>query len=247
MNTRWVFLGLVWLLGPVQVMATVIEYEIVGSVTSVNEYGSYLYGLEVGDSITGHFSYDDDEVVPIENGSTLLDVRYGPPHYTSPKLELHIGDSITLNMWDFEDFGGFSVVYSDGVLSHFTGQGDEKVDTFIPIDVIPEEYHTEARVEAGGELYYGNYTIDDGLIREAVSIAWQGPFYDANPTWEGTYSISPPRLNWRKLFGRLAWAFVIIVGGIMITPVGINPIVINPTIRTVTGALLVALGVIGLI
>ncbi len=31
-------------------------------------------------------------------------------------------------------------------------------------------------------------------------------------------------MNWKKWIGPLAWAYVIIIGGIMITPAGINPI-----------------------
>ncbi len=54
--------------------------------------------------------------------------------------------------------------------------------------------------------------------------------------------------DWKTILGTfLTWAYVIIIGGIMITPEGVNPIVTNPAVRTVAGALLVALAVIGLI
>ena len=45
--------------------------------------------------------------------------------------------------------------------------------------------------------------------------------------------------------GPLTWAFVITIGGVMLTPDGINIIVTNPAIRMTVGAILIALGVIG--
>lgn len=47
--------------------------------------------------------------------------------------------------------------------------------------------------------------------------------------------------------GPLTWAFVILVGGLMITPGGIIPIVTNPAVSVVVGVISIALGVIGFI
>lgn len=47
--------------------------------------------------------------------------------------------------------------------------------------------------------------------------------------------------------GPLTWAFVIIIGGLMLTPEGISPIVTNPALRLAMGAILIALGSIGFI
>ncbi|MDH3974602.1 MAG: hypothetical protein OEV42_10030 [Deltaproteobacteria bacterium] len=45
--------------------------------------------------------------------------------------------------------------------------------------------------------------------------------------------------------GPLTWAFVIIIGGLMITPEGIVPIVTNSAIQLLTGVILIAPGVTG--
>ena len=45
----------------------------------------------------------------------------------------------------------------------------------------------------------------------------------------------------------LAWAFCIIVGGLMITPGGITPIVTNPAVRIIVGVVGVLLGIGGFI
>lgn len=50
-------------------------------------------------------------------------------------------------------------------------------------------------------------------------------------------------MNWKKWIGPLAWAWVIIIGGIMITPGGINPIVTNPVLAQILGAIAVVLGI----
>jgi len=47
--------------------------------------------------------------------------------------------------------------------------------------------------------------------------------------------------------GPLTWAFVIIVGGLMLTPEGIVPIVTNPALRVIIGVILVVPGVLGFI
>ena len=49
----------------------------------------------------------------------------------------------------------------------------------------------------------------------------------------------------KQIVGPVTWAFVIIVGGLMITPGGITPIVTNPAFRIAVGLLGVALGVAG--
>jgi hypothetical protein len=53
--------------------------------------------------------------------------------------------------------------------------------------------------------------------------------------------------NPKNIAGPLTWAFVIIVGGLMITPEGINPIVTSPAIRFILGILSIAVGAIGFI
>ncbi len=50
-------------------------------------------------------------------------------------------------------------------------------------------------------------------------------------------------MNWKRWIGPLAWAWVIIIGGIMITPGGINPIVTNPALAQILGAIAVVLGI----
>ncbi|MGQ0794545.1 MAG: hypothetical protein ACT4NX_10760 [Deltaproteobacteria bacterium] len=45
----------------------------------------------------------------------------------------------------------------------------------------------------------------------------------------------------------LAWAFVVIIGGLMITPDGIVPIVTNPALKLIVGILSIAIGAIGVI
>lgn len=47
------------------------------------------------------------------------------------------------------------------------------------------------------------------------------------------------------IVGPLMWAFVIIGGGMMITPGGIEPIVTNPVLRIAIGAISIVLGVVG--
>lgn len=49
-----------------------------------------------------------------------------------------------------------------------------------------------------------------------------------------------------KWIGPLTWAYVIIVGGIMFTPEGGNPIVTNTTLQAVVGAIGIVLGAIGI-
>ena len=49
----------------------------------------------------------------------------------------------------------------------------------------------------------------------------------------------------KKIIGPLTWAYVIIVGGLMITPEGVNPIVTNPAFRTIISVVSIILGVIG--
>lgn len=51
----------------------------------------------------------------------------------------------------------------------------------------------------------------------------------------------------KNFLGPLTWAYVIIIGGLMITPDGIGPIVTNPAVRVVVGGIGVALGVLGFI
>ncbi len=46
-----------------------------------------------------------------------------------------------------------------------------------------------------------------------------------------------------KLIDRLTWAFAIIVGGLLITPGGINPMVTNPGFRVAIGIVSIVLGV----
>jgi hypothetical protein len=45
-----------------------------------------------------------------------------------------------------------------------------------------------------------------------------------------------------KFLDRLTWAYAIIVGGLLITPGGINPIVTNPGFRVVIGIVSIVLG-----
>lgn len=47
--------------------------------------------------------------------------------------------------------------------------------------------------------------------------------------------------------GPLTWAFVIIIGGLMITPEGITPIVTNPGLRIAISVILIVLGAAGFI
>lgn len=49
----------------------------------------------------------------------------------------------------------------------------------------------------------------------------------------------------KNFVGPLTWAYVIIIGGLMITPGGIDPIVTNPALRVVIGGIGVVLGVLG--
>jgi hypothetical protein len=51
----------------------------------------------------------------------------------------------------------------------------------------------------------------------------------------------------KMISGPLAWAFVIIIGGLMLTPNGIDIIVANPTLRLAMGVISVMLGVTGFI
>ena len=51
----------------------------------------------------------------------------------------------------------------------------------------------------------------------------------------------------RFIAGPLTLAFVIIIGGFMITPEGVTPIVTNPAVRIALGAISIALGIIGFI
>ncbi len=48
-----------------------------------------------------------------------------------------------------------------------------------------------------------------------------------------------------KYIGPLTWAYVIIIGGLMITPGGIVPIVTNPATRIAVGSISVLLGILG--
>lgn len=49
----------------------------------------------------------------------------------------------------------------------------------------------------------------------------------------------------KTIVGPVTWAFVIIVGGLMITPEGVNPIVTNPGIRVAMGIISIVLGAAG--
>lgn len=49
----------------------------------------------------------------------------------------------------------------------------------------------------------------------------------------------------KNLVGPLTWAYVIIIGGLIITPGGIGPIVTNAALRVVIGGIGVVLGVLG--
>lgn len=49
-----------------------------------------------------------------------------------------------------------------------------------------------------------------------------------------------------KWIGPLTWAYVIIVGGMMFTPEGGNPIFINTALQAVVGAVGIILGAIGI-
>lgn len=51
----------------------------------------------------------------------------------------------------------------------------------------------------------------------------------------------------RSILGPLTWAYVIIIGVILITPGGIGPIAANAAIRVVLGAFGIALGVGGFV
>lgn len=51
----------------------------------------------------------------------------------------------------------------------------------------------------------------------------------------------------KLIIGPLTWAFIIIVGGLMLTPEGIIPIVTNPGLRVVIAIILLVLGAIGII
>ena len=51
----------------------------------------------------------------------------------------------------------------------------------------------------------------------------------------------------KSFVGPLTWAIVIIVGGVILTPGGIVPIVTNPVLRIGTGVILIVLGVRGFI
>ncbi|HEX3043424.1 MAG TPA: hypothetical protein VHY08_01615 [Bacillota bacterium] len=50
-----------------------------------------------------------------------------------------------------------------------------------------------------------------------------------------------------NLLRKATWAYVIIVGGLMITPEGIVPINTNPVFRTTVGIIAIILGVFGFI
>lgn len=51
----------------------------------------------------------------------------------------------------------------------------------------------------------------------------------------------------KLISGPLTWAFVIIIGGLMLTPDGIDIIVTNPTLRLAMGVIAIALGGMGFI
>jgi hypothetical protein len=63
--------------------------------------------------------------------------------------------------------------------------------------------------------------------------------------WPGTLHLG------RKIFGTwlegLAWAWIIIIGGLMITPGGVECIVCGPALTRVLGVVSIALGVLGLV
>lgn len=49
------------------------------------------------------------------------------------------------------------------------------------------------------------------------------------------------------IIGPLTWAFVILLGSVMVTPGGIVIISANPIVHTLVGASLISLGVMGFI
>ena len=51
----------------------------------------------------------------------------------------------------------------------------------------------------------------------------------------------------KLISGPLTWAFVIIIGGLMLTPDGIDIIVANPALRLAMGVIAIALGGMGFI
>ena len=55
------------------------------------------------------------------------------------------------------------------------------------------------------------------------------------------------RIQMKFITGPLTSAFVIIIGGLILTPEGIVPIVTNPALRLATSVILITLGVAGFI
>jgi Peptidase family M23 len=63
--------------------------------------------------------------------------------------------------------------------------------------------------------------------------------------WPGTL-LPGQRIFW-NWYGGLAWAWIIIIGGLMITPGGIDCIVCGPALTRVIGVVSIALGVLGFV
>lgn len=210
-----VFIG--WLIVTTNAMAATIRYDITGTVNTVHDYGTYLYGLEIGDSVTGYFSYDDEELVPIDNGRIAIQDSTFSNLYPdgtlrpgfSTRLVLNIGDSIQLNIGNFAD-NGFSldVFFTDGLFSHLDGVGDEQVWDDIPAEIIPEEYRTEDIIYRGYESYIGYYSLtSDSLSEFHGSACWGDLAGYTGPTWEASISYSqhavPEPTTLALLFGGL--------------------------------------------
>ena len=51
----------------------------------------------------------------------------------------------------------------------------------------------------------------------------------------------------KSVFGPITWGILIIIGGVILTPVGLTPIVTNPVLRIGTGVTFLMIGVIGFI
>lgn len=185
-----------------------VNYEITGNITSVHDYGAYLYGLEIGDPITGHIRYDDEDLIPIDSGIIeIIDSTYmarypdgtlvESPFMFTNTFELNIGDSIFLHVGNFAD-NGFSLYlqFNDGVIQDLQGIGDEQVWEHIPIEIIPEELRTDAIIANGYDYYIGYYNMGNGNIRESHGTAVWGAlagcgdeYGNGCDLWEGTYSI----------------------------------------------------------
>jgi hypothetical protein len=55
------------------------------------------------------------------------------------------------------------------------------------------------------------------------------------------------KMNIKTIAGPVTWAFLIIIGVLMLTPGGIVPISTNPAIRIAVGLISIALGAVGFV